>query len=143
MKWNNFVLTHILLCIYFEGTSNKKLMTTVFLKEKSLTSTKLLLPSIKIDKDHTISNYLPLFLQTHLLKSKSESYANQEISKVCMDNDNMFCEICDKATRKICHKCDKGFYLLKGKCFNTCPKNYIADIFRRECHYLNEKSKLY
>jgi hypothetical protein len=140
MKWNNCLLIYIFLSILTEKSFNKKMMTAIYLKEKSSSSTRLLLPSITIDADHTLDSYYPLFLQTHLLKTQSENYNIQETTKVCMNNENMFCEICDKSTMKICHKCEKGFFKLKGKCFNTCPKNFVADIFRRECHPLNERS---
>jgi hypothetical protein len=121
---------------------SKKLMTTVFLKEKSAVSSTLLMPRMTIDDKHSLKDYLPIFLQTHILKSQSLADINDpNISKICTDNDTINCEMCDKETMKICYKCARGLYKLKDKCFITCPKNYVADIFRRECHPVSNRSK--
>lgn len=137
MKWNYLLFLLIFLCINKEiKTINKKFLTTILLKEKFYSS-KLVLTKLTIDNDHQLRDYFPYFLQTHILKTNNLYLNKKDHSTDCIEN---YCEFCDKSTRKTCLQCIKGFYKQMGKCLNTCPKNYVADIFKRECHQLNEKS---
>ena len=139
MKWNYIgILIIINVHIYTIYASNKKFLTSIRLNNK-LSSSKLLLPKLTIDNDHQLRDYFPLFLQTHILKTNSKHLNNLDYSTECTEK---YCEFCDKLTRKTCIQCVKGFYMHMGMCYNTCPKNYIADIFKRECNRLNERSNL-
>ena len=131
-----FVISQTL--ILSSSTMSKKFLTTILLKD-NLKSSKLILPKLMIDNDHQLKDFFPFFLQTHILKIGIKNNNKQELSKECIEP---FCGLCDKSTRKNCIQCLKGFYKFNNKCFNTCPKNYVADIFKRECHKLNERSKI-
>jgi len=48
----------------------------------------------------------------------------------CMD---IGCQFCESSTMLTCTQCKHGFFLQDKRCFTQCPKDFVADIFRRIC----------
>jgi hypothetical protein len=47
------------------------------------------------------------------------------------------CQWCDINQLSICKQCKRGWLLYSDKCFTTCPKDSIADVFHRKCDPLD------
>lgn len=128
-------------------------------KRDIIESMEFNLPEISIDKNQRIEHYYPYFYKTHLLEynnmidrqpqSNNAIHINGPHPNInpnlnirnspitvptpiieCAD---IACEICDIQTKMKCLKCFHGFYSLDNKCYKSCPVNYIADIFKRQC----------
>ena len=70
----------------------------------------------------------------------SEKYIDiSKLSDLCLETQ---CQWCDIKTGQICNLCKYGFFLHENKCYTICPKNYIADIYRRTCNPLDNTSKI-
>jgi hypothetical protein len=96
-----------------------------------------ILPSVQIDDTHGIDYYYPYFYKTHLLEY-NDNYNFNELSNICHDIGCEFC--CDNGLT--CKRCKHGFFLYQGKCYTVCPKNYVADIFKRICSPFIINSKM-
>jgi hypothetical protein len=115
-------------------------------------SIEFALPEINISNNRKIENFFPYFLKTNLISLNSppnqmrQNYnpfnhyleykdlrtitGSQHVNLSCLDP---LCEVCDLNNKIICLQCQPGHFLLEGKCYNSCPTNYNADIYKREC----------
>ena len=80
-----------------------------------------------------LDNY-PNYFKTYILHSNKKFNFN-ELSNICTD---IGCEWCCDDNK--CKICKLGYFLYQGKCYTICPKNYIADIFKRSCITLDSNS---
>jgi len=92
------------------------------------------LPLINIDNSRSIDYYYPFFFKTKVIDYRQSSLPLNNVCDKCME---LTCELCDIAQIGVCRKCRHGFFLHMGKCFNRCPINTIADIYKGSCNQLD------
>lgn len=110
------------------------------------------LPEINISDNRKIENFFPYFLKANLIRINSQPslirqnynafnhYLEYKDLRSIAGSDNVnlscldtLCEVCDINNKIICLQCQPGHFLLEGKCYNSCPPNYNADVYKREC----------
>ena len=97
-------------------------------------------PTVTIDENHPLSYYYPYFLKNRFLSTGSTITDTQpaiaiispNLKTSCMD---IGCQFCESSFEIYCKECKLGFFLheQEQRCFTQCPKNFVADIFRRKC----------
>lgn len=110
------------------------------------------LPEINISDNRKIENFFPYFLKANLIRINSQpsqirhnynafnhyleykdfrSIAGSDyVNLSCLDT---LCEVCEVNNKLICLQCQPGHFSLEGKCYNSCPPDYNADVYKREC----------
>jgi hypothetical protein len=99
-------------------------------------SVEYILPSLPIDASHRIDYYYPYFYKTHVV-DYYDSIDYKDLTNVCPD---LGCDWCKLTNNAICMQCRHGYYAFNQQCYTVCPKDYVADIFRRTCNPLNINS---
>ena len=107
--------------------------------DEETTSVEFTLPEIQVDKSHNIDFYYPYFYKTHIIEYQ-DSINYKELTNNCLD---LGCQWCDTTSKLVCSECHHGFFLYEGKCYTSCPNNYIADIFKKTCNVMTNTSRIF
>jgi hypothetical protein len=99
-------------------------------------SVEYILPSLAIDTSHRIDYYYPYFYKTHVV-DYYESIDYKDLTNVCSD---LGCDWCKITNSGVCMQCRHGYYAFNQQCYTICPKDHVADIFRRTCNPVNINS---
>lgn len=95
------------------------------------------LPLINIDNSRGIDYYYPFFFKTKVIDYRQNIQIDNLASK-CLE---ITCDLCEIDQIGICRKCRHGFFLHMGKCYNRCPLNTVADIYKGTCNQLDHSGK--
>lgn len=109
-------------------------------KITKIESLEYALPEINLF-NRKIEYFYPYFLKTNLLdlQNNNKGFLSQTVpidfrkinnNLQCLDP---LCEYCDQNNTVMCLQCLPGHFLLDGKCFISCPVNFLADVYKREC----------